>query len=423
MLACALCLVACSPRVTRPEIDAWELGWAGIVAVWASGIETLTAASVDGADLLLTRSPASVAYLDTTQLANGPHHIRLEGDWQGFSRTVESDVTIANVPASALPAPFSAWPILPRTPDEGIRGEETASGAIAADLDDDGDLDLFAWTRTEGRILIADRGAWHEAALKVDGVSAAAAGDLDGDGHTDLVAAGRRIHLLHNLGDGTFAAWPAPGEDPQVSQHVHGVGLADIDEDGRLEVILGRMSCGATQPTSILRNEGGGRFVDVAPTLGLDYPKQATFALAIDDVVEGAGGHVWPLTEGCQPPPPSAYVRLSPGEDLPEPRDVSKAGAPSFLGVMGTTYLDADGDGQLDLFAARSTEQLLLRGPEFVEDLPRPYGLNAMPDPLGLDHNQWDVARLDADLDGWDELLVAQSVIPYHFGEPGLSPR
>ena len=89
--------------------------------------------------------------------------------------------------------------------------------------------------------------------------------DFDGDGWLDAVVTTsdvrEQIRFFHNNGNGTFAERT---EEAGLEGLVGGLNViqADYDNDGDLDVFVLRgawLSAGGKQPSSLLRNEGGGR--------------------------------------------------------------------------------------------------------------------------------------------------------------------
>jgi len=103
----------------------------------------------------------------------------------------------------------------------------------------------------------------------------AAIGDVDGDERLDVYAGnhGERAELLRNRSDGSFEdVLPASAIDPDGDQH--GTSLADVDNDGDLDLFVslgaGR---GLTEKSNRLYlNDGNGRFTDIGSASGLADP-------------------------------------------------------------------------------------------------------------------------------------------------------
>ncbi len=107
--------------------------------------------------------------------------------------------------------------------------------------------------------------------------------DFDGDGWLDALVTTSDVHeqirYFHNNGNGTFSERT---KEAGLEGLVGGLNVvqADYDNDGDLDVFVLRgawLSVGGKQPSSLLRNEGGGRFIDVTFAAGIEklfYPTQ-----------------------------------------------------------------------------------------------------------------------------------------------------
>lgn len=112
--------------------------------------------------------------------------------------------------------------------------------------------------------------------------SGAAFLDYDGDGKLDIYLIhnggphGAKNQLFHQEKDGTFRDVSA-GSGLDVAGYGMGVAVADVNNDGRPDVLL--TEYGATR---LFLNQGGGHFVEVTRTAGLDNPLWATSAAFCD---------------------------------------------------------------------------------------------------------------------------------------------
>jgi hypothetical protein len=106
--------------------------------------------------------------------------------------------------------------------------------------------------------------------------------DFDGDGRLDIYLIhnggphGARNQLFHQERDGTFRDVSA-GSGLDVAGYGMGVAIADVNNDGRPDVLL--TEYGATR---LFLNQGRGRFVEVTRAAGLDNALWATSAAFFD---------------------------------------------------------------------------------------------------------------------------------------------
>lgn len=269
----------------------------------------------------------------------------------------------------------------------GVGGTGYGMGVAVGDYDNDGDQDMYV-TAFGGNTLYRNNGdgtfADVTAAARVGaaGWSASAAFvDVDHDGRLDLFVTryldwtfeanvfcgdrppGRRAYchpdrfsgvaslLFRNDGDGVFSEIGARAGIADAAGKSLGVAIADFDRDGLIDVFVANDSV----REFLFRNRGAGRFEDVALAAGTAYDQDGR----------------------------------------------------AFAG-MGVTFDDYDGDGWPDVIVTTLSNQLYayfrnLRDGTFTYAT-HPSGLAT----ITRLRSGWGLALMDADNDGWRDLLVAQ---------------
>ncbi|MHB1561708.1 MAG: CRTAC1 family protein, partial [Isosphaeraceae bacterium] len=170
-------------------------------------------------------------------------------------------------------------------------------GVVAADLDDDGRVDLFVANDSTANYLYRNLGNFrfeevgHESGVAANaggGYQAGmgvACGDLDGDGRLDLAVTnfyGESTTLFRNLGGGLFADHTAAAGLAAASRHRLGFGIAflDADSDGWLDLMTAnghisdeRPLFPYAMPPQLFRGGPGGRLVDVTAEAGPPFQR------------------------------------------------------------------------------------------------------------------------------------------------------
>jgi hypothetical protein len=156
-------------------------------------------------------------------------------------------------------------------------------GVLAADLDEDGNMDLFVANDMTANYLFLNQSGMHfvESALpagiagnasgRYQAGMGVACGDLDGDGRADLAVTNfydESTTFFRNLGHGLFGDHSVTVGLAAPSRYVLGFGIAflDVDNDGWLDVLTvnGHVHDGSPQypwkmPMQLYHNEGGTR--------------------------------------------------------------------------------------------------------------------------------------------------------------------
>jgi hypothetical protein len=377
---------------------------------------------VDGVSIDIDYLTNDAPAVSTLTLTNGEHRFQI-----AYPGSPPSDSARVHVDNPA--APVFHGKLIELTPDAtGLpppaSGDQLTSalrGAVAADFDGDGRMDLFLWDfNTGGRVYLQDGPLhFHPVGALYDAVWTAAAGDLDNDGRPDLVVAGGSIRLLHNTGvagalfeDLTIPAGVPVDVAPQGAiqannfKYYQGITLADIDDDGLLDIAIARMDCAHGGDNVVLRNEAEFHFARIDDQLGLTFPDRATFDILMDRLTPGGPLIVWPYFEGCRDAGAVLHV-FPPGDDLPGKPTTSRT--ETMRGSMGSAYFDANGDGLLDLWSSGTEINPLLIAPSFVQDIASAAGLETFPDARGHLMEQWGEVLFDADMDGRPDLFFTQT--------------
>jgi hypothetical protein len=274
--------------------------------------------------------------------------------------------------------------------DRPLLPEIIGGGAALVDVDGDGDLDAY---------LV--QSGWHLAS------------------GPDVDAPGNRLYL--NRGDGYFVA----AVDSGAEDRGYGMGVAagDYDNDGDVDLYVTNVGANV-----LLRNNGQGRFTDVAEAAGVDDVGWGTSAAFLDLDADGdldlfVVNYVnWSVTGEL-----SCYERSEPVYCLPvnykspgRDRLFRNDGDGSFTDVtdaaglyrdfgngLGVVGADFDGDGRTDVFVANdgTVNQLWLnRGGLRFDNEAASWGC-AMDD-HGIAKAGMGVAAADMDNDADTDLLV-----------------
>jgi hypothetical protein len=182
-------------------------------------------------------------------------------------------------------------------------------GVVAADLDDDGRIDLYVANDMSANYLYHNLGGFRfEEIGQLSGVAASADGgykagmgiahgDLDGDGLPDLAVTnyfGESTTFYQNLGQGFFADHSAEIGMAAPTRQLLGYGIVfvDVNNDGWLDVLTanghvldGRPTYPWTMPLQLLLGSPGGHLTDVSATSGPPFkPLHLGRGLAAGDI-------------------------------------------------------------------------------------------------------------------------------------------
>ncbi len=321
----------------------------------------------------------------------------------------------------------------------GLGAEADGTGALFFDYDNDGDADLFVahvgWTRRDGKPggdslrLYRNDGKRFTDVTEASGFSgrhvafSLVAADYDGNGHTDVYVCnynrmdavypeswhhaenGTPNALYMNQGDGTFME-EAAARGAADSRWTFAGAAADHDADGDLDLYLAN----DYGDNAFLVNDGTGHFTDRAAEYGLldtgngmgaawgDIDNDADLDLYVANMSSTAGNRI--LSRLLPPAAPGVVDGASDGESEAE--------------VGGKLFKLAAGNS---IFQAKKTEfRHKMKGVELAKsEVPpeRPPVYERVPGDAGGTGAAWawSSAFLDIDLDGNQDVMVANGFI------------
>jgi hypothetical protein len=286
--------------------------------------------------------------------------------------------------------------------ESGLRAVQSAFLAFA-DVDNDGDEDAFAGLDIDldgstSQILHND-GNGHFAAKANAGVETlkyaanAVFADFDGDGKVDLFAGnGQSTYAVKNAlllgnGDGTFRDASSSLQGTIPAQPTNGLVACDYDNDGDLDVFVSTYGVSILRGTKQLwENQGDGTFVNVGKARGF-------YALATGNYYDKATGY-------GRDPQPSGQNYGANGFGL----DCGDVDGDGTLDIWMATISHADGSDESRLWS--DPTQLLLNGGEA-----NGFSFTNVFLDRGLSFNEGDIdaAMVDYDNDGRMDLAVSRT--------------
>jgi hypothetical protein len=277
------------------------------------------------------------------------------------------------------------------TAEAGLAVPFYAIGGSAADVDGDGDTDLFLAGVGGYRFLVNERGVFVDATAQAgfdpgswtgpDGVShgpfatSAAFLDYDRDGLPDLFVGhyvhwsvetdvwstldgrtksyavpdqydGESCRLWRNLGGGRFEDVTERAGVRDDKGKSLGICVLDFDDDGHMDLCIAN----DTQPDYLYRNQGDGTFVEVGRRMGMAYRPdgRAGAGMGIDAAVLDGEGRVHVAVGNFSREAVSLYENV--GKVFVNRADESGVARATLHPLtFAVRFLDADLDGRTDL--------------------------------------------------------------------------
>ncbi len=239
--------------------------------------------------------------------------------------------------------------------------------------------------------------------------------DFTGDGLPDLfttsIDVDRPASFFVNLGNGQFEdRAQSAGLDKQI--YALNITRADFDNDGNLDVLLLRGGWESLAPLSLLRNQGNGVFEDATHSSGLGEPIASESAAWGDYNNDGlVDVFVCGEFKDKEHADSRNRCRLYRNQGKGKFVDVaSAAGVTNERFAKGAVWGDYDDDGLLDLFVSNMGEASRLyhnEGNETFKDVTEQTGISSPGDPYPLTSFPclfWDFdndGRLDLFINNW----------------------
>ena len=271
---------------------------------------------------------------------------------------------------------------------------------VAGDVDKDGHIDIVVAENKKLSVMLGDgKGGFAPASVAPTPVTGVAGemvlADFNRDGVLDFAGSHHdryEVVLLLGRGDGTFTNAPgspfsarAPGKRP----HTHALAAADVNRDGKLDLITANSEDG---DISVLLGDGKGGFAPARPDRSGFPCGPSPYPVALADL--NRDGHLDIAVPNTAPGPTTLTVLLGDGrgEFRAAPRSPFKANDRAYFVAVA----DLNGDSKPDIVATHDDASIATlhfgdgKG-SFVQ---------ADNSPLELGNRGWSVVPVDLNRDG-----------------------
>jgi tetratricopeptide (TPR) repeat protein len=233
--------------------------------------------------------------------------------------------------------------------DVPLAATKDALSVTLFDVDGDGDLDALIVAGGKVLLYTNDKGTFTSgpaAFASAGAAQAAVAGDYDNDGKPDvLVLYDKGVRLFHNEGAGKFVDVTAAAGIPAYPHAAKTAAFVDYDHDGDLDILVAPATADA--PTLLLRNDGHGKFADVAAEAGVKGPNGTAVGIVPTDYDNHRDVDLLIARESG---PPLLFQNQRDGTF----KDVAAAAGLKLDGTTSVAAGDINKDGYTDFFFGRA---------------------------------------------------------------------
>lgn len=227
--------------------------------------------------------------------------------------------------------------------------KDASRGAVFADVNGDGKLDLYVTdTSVENHLFMGDgMGNFKDVTAGVEdpGMGQGACfADVDNDGDMDLFVAnfGQSNNLYLNNGKGIFSNVTAKAGLTSTGNSGFGCAFADLDGDGDMDLYVSNSG----QSNKLYMNDGKGTFTETSAEAGCAGDTGMGRGVSIGDL--NGDGHLDIYTVA-----PQTANQMFLGDGTGKFTDATKTcGAGDSGPAQGVNIADVDGDGDLDIYVA-----------------------------------------------------------------------
>ena len=236
--------------------------------------------------------------------------------------------------------------------------------------------------------------------------------DIDNDGDQDLFVAYRFApnKLWLNDGEMGFEDVSSSCGIAQDNRRSFGPAFGDFDRDGLLDLFVANYGYAVDVPqgNELYRNVGGGQFEDVTAEFGLDGENLQSFQATWMDVDRDGWLDLHVIRDRLIFPNLFYHNKAEEQGAVWFEEEAQARGMDAMLNCMSSSPHDYDRDGDLDLFIAGGLEGNML-----LVNNGDGYYTDATNDLVQMNEACWSGQWLDVDADGWEELHVATGFANY----------